>query len=443
MEDFGDFSTKIVDISAILVHNSIMKITDQYIKTLLPGNFIKRQIHDTLMNSIRNPEVTILYGARQVGKSSELYNCIHEVLTNKPSSDVFYYNLDYPTDEFQNPEYFLNSVNAQRLNLDQIAYIFIDEAQRLENVGVFIKYIYDQKRNVKFILSGSASLDIKEKIKEPLTGRKEEIYLSALNLTEILNYRGINVETIQGYFPQLKTILEEYLLYGGYPGVVTEATLERKVSKLKEISESYIYRDITNLFKIENINHVKLVASYLSENIGNLLSKDNIAKVGQLTKYQVERVLDALERTFVIDLIYPFAKNNIKEITSRPKVFFTDPGIRNAIAGKVNEFNIINDKGKLFENALEIHLKDFVRRQTNGELLFWRTLNQTEIDFILKLMVEGEPPQLIAYEAKYTWNSDQKPRSLQSFEEIYKNKINISKVITSENYWELLNDIVK
>lgn len=418
-----------------------MKITQEYIKTLLPHNFIARQIHDTLMQAINNPEVTILYGARQVGKSSELYNCMSEILKDNSSTDVFYFNLDYPADEFQNPEYFLNSITSQRTNPDKRTYVFIDEAQRLENIGVFIKYVYDQKRNIKFILSGSASLDIKEKIKEPLTGRKEELYLSALNLNEILNYRGINVDTIQGYFPQLKTVLEEYLLFGGYPNIVTEPTLERKVSKLKEIAESYIYRDITNLFQIENINHVKVVTSYLAENIGNLLSKDNVAKVGQLTKYQVEKVINALERTFVIDLIYPFAKNNLKEIISRPKVFFTDPGIRNAIAGKLSELAILNDKGKLFENALEIHLQDYVRRYNNGEVLFWRTLNQTEIDFILKLIIEGEI-QLTAYEAKYTWNSEQKPRSLQSFEDTYKSTVRDLKVITSENYWELLYDLL-
>ncbi len=417
-----------------------MKMTQEYITTLLPTNFVSRQIHNTLMQAINNPEVTVLYGARQVGKTSELYKCISELLKDNPSTDVFYFNLDYPTNEFQNPEYFLNSINAQRVTLDQRAYVFIDEAQRLENISIFIKYIYDQKRNIKFVLSGSASLDIKEKVKEALTGRKEELYLSALSLNEILDYRGIDIDLIQGYFPKLKVILEEYLLFGGYPNIVTESITERKISKLKEIAESYIYRDITNLFQIENINHVKVTASYLAENIGNLLSKDNVAKVGQLSKYQVEKIINALDRTFVIDLIYPFAKNSLKEITSRPKVYFTDPGIRNAVAGKLSELAILNDRGKLFENALEIHLRDYVRRHKNGELLFWRTLNQTEIDFILKLVVEGKI-QLTAYEAKYTWNSDKKPRSLQSFEDRYRTTVLNTKVITSENYWELLWDL--
>jgi len=168
------------------------------------------------MRSIKTPEVTILYGTRQVGKSSELYKCMKVLLEENSLVDIFYYNLDYMTDEFKNPEYFINSIMAQKNDIDKIAYIFIDEAQRLENIGLFIKYIYDLKKHIKFVLSCSASLDIKEKIKEPLTGKKEELYLSTLNLNEILNYQKINIETIQGFFPKLKTILEDYLIYGGY-----------------------------------------------------------------------------------------------------------------------------------------------------------------------------------------------------------------------------------
>jgi len=216
--------------------------------------------------------------------------------------------------------------------------------------------------------------------------------------------------------------------------------LERKVSKLKEISESYIYKDISDLFNIDNINQVKIVTSYLAENIGNLLSKDNISKVGQLPKYQVEKILYTLEKTFVIDFIYPFAKNNLKEITSRPKVFFTDPGIRNAVAGKLSNISIINDKGKLFENCIEIHLRDFVKRK-DGNLMFWRTLNQTELDFILEFIVDGKT-QITGYEAKYNWSSKVRPKNLKSFEEIYKKIINSVSIVTSETYWQFLNDIL-
>ena len=158
-----------------------------------------------------------------------------------------------------------------------------------------------------------------------------------------------------------------------------------------------------------------------------------------MTKYQVEKILDALERTFIIDLIYPYAKSNVREIISRPKVFFTDLGIRNSITGKINELSIMNDKGKLFENAVQLHLQDLIRRRGNGELLFWRTRNQTEVDFIVKLVVDGKS-QLMAYETKYTWNMENIPKSLVSFEEIYKRKISSTKVVTSNNYWELLKE---
>ena len=254
-----------------------MKIKNiQEIKQLIPTKYIKRTIHNSLFKHLLQPEVTILYGARQVGKSCEIYQCIQQLLESNPQTDIFHFNLDNPEAEglplstFQNPKIFLNHIFAHCTKKHTTTYIFIDEAQRIDGIGIFIKYLYDQKHNIKFILTGSASLDIKQKIKEPLTGRKKEFLLHPLFIIEILKYKDIQTENITGYFEKLHTVLLEYMLYGGYPEVVTIDDITLKKEKLYEISESYIHRDIKTLFNIDDEQELKTISSFLAENIGNL-----------------------------------------------------------------------------------------------------------------------------------------------------------------------------
>ncbi|MFW5720628.1 MAG: ATP-binding protein, partial [Candidatus Dojkabacteria bacterium] len=220
-----------------------MILDKKSIAGLIPSRRIKRTIARNLFEHImKRGEVTVLYGARQVGKSTLILSCLEEYCNQ--GGNIFYFNLDYDLQDFiTDPTEFIAYIESKKNT--QNTMIFIDEAQRLENIGLFVKYIYDRKLQYKFILSGSASLDIQSKVKEPLTGRKKEFYLGSLTLSEILTFKGYNTEAITGSFPQLQTILEDYLLYGGYPQVFLSATKEDKVEKLEEISESYVLRDLS------------------------------------------------------------------------------------------------------------------------------------------------------------------------------------------------------
>lgn len=409
-----------------------MKITSQkQLTNLIKTPSIKRSLHDPFYKHVVNlPEITILYGPRQVGKSQEIYHCLQQLLKNR-ASDIFLYNLDAIPDEFESPDAFVSSITAQKSNLKNKTYVFLDEAQRLKNIGLFVKYIYDQKKNIKFILTGSASLDIKAKIKEPLTGRKKEFYLSPLTLQEILKFKGVKTSQIASSFPLLETTIDEYLLFGGYPEVITLDSKTLKAEKILEIAEDYTLKDISDFFSFESSKTLQIVARFLAENIGNILSKENISKIAGIPKYQTEKALEALEKSFIIKLIPPLAKTPSKELIHRPKVFFQDLGIRNALLNKLDSSLIQADKGQLFENAVATELQSLYGRDS---LRFWRTTNQTEVDFI----VIKSNNKADAVETKYQWeNKKSLPKNLKSLKNQYPDFIENSKIISKSNFWKL------
>lgn len=405
----------------------INKIQD--IQALLPNPFITREIDVSLVKSLHEKEVTVLYGPRQVGKSSEIMRLIKSLLLGSQQKDIFYFNLDSIPSDFRSPDTFLNSITAQKKYPKAPTYIFLDEAQRLEDIGLFVKYLYDKNLSIKFVLTGSASLDIKEKIKEPLTGRKQEFYLGPLNLGEILKYRNVNISHITGTFSIPEEILENYLLYGGYPAVVIAPTDEKKKQKLEEIAESYIMRDIADLFDIHNTEHLRLISSFAAENIGSLFSKENLSQMVAVSKYEIEKILTALEKTFILFFLYPLAKDKTRELMHRPKIYFHDCGIRNAVLGKLSNSMIVADKGELFENAIAIQFHSLYGRNVK----FWRTYNQTEIDFI----VEKTPGRYNVWEAKYSNLSSRIPKNITSFTLLYQHMIESTQVVSRENYWNI------
>lgn len=407
-----------------------MKITvkDQ-IKSWLPEKLIARRLHHTLLESLELPEITVLYGPRQVGKSIEVAKCI-DYLLDTPETEIFYFNLDYPEKDLTNPESFISLINGQRKSLEEKAYVFLDEAQRLDNIGLFVKYIYDRHLGIKFFLTGSASLEIKQKIKEPLTGRKIEFFLSPLDLLEILEHRGINIQHLNTSNSLAESILEEYLIYGGYPAVVTLNIPEDKQKKLQEISDSYVVRDVFELFNIRSQTELRTVAIYLAQNNGGILSKEGLSRLAGVSKYEIDKIINALEKSFIMFLVRPFAKNPLKELVHRPKAYYVDLGIRNALLQKLEAQLLVGDKGSLFENTIAIQLKNIVGLEN---LKYWRTKNQTEVDFV----TVHKGGRLKAWETKYNSTSNTS-WGLQTFKDKYSGLLDGSLLVTKSNYWQAL-----
>jgi predicted AAA+ superfamily ATPase len=246
-------------------------------------------------------------------------------------------------------------------------------------------------------------------VREPLTGRKFEYTLSPVTLYELFEFAGIDISTVSKPTVSMYRIIDEYLLYGGYPGVVSLPALSDKIQKLNELKTSYLTRDISQLFGISDTHQFIETATFLAQNSGTILSKENIAKTVGISVHRVNSYIEALEKTFVIQLVRPFYKNPVKELSHRPKVYFTDTGIRNILLQKIQPSLILSDRGVLFEQAVLQLLNT-----QSAPIYFWRTINQTEVDFVIK-----RAAALNAYEVKYSYLRSTLPKSLVSFMNTY------------------------
>jgi len=402
--------------------NNLIEIEEK-----LPTNYIKRNLHQDLVLSLNNEEATILYGARQVGKSVEIWELI-KMIFEKKMGDIYYFNFDIPPKEANSPDEFINMILGSRTN-DKV-FVFIDEAQGLSNIGKWIKYLYDQKKGIKWILSGSASLDLKNKVKESLIGRKYEYYLSSLSLTEISQYKGFEISKLVGNFDGLQKMVEEYLRFGGYPGVINLDTIEEKKKKLDEIAQTYLISDISRMYGIEDKENLRGVASYLAENVGNVYSKEKLSGITGISRYEVNKCVEAMEGGFIVRKIRTFSKDSSREVTHRPKFYFEDVGIRNALVGKLDEGRLIMDKGALFENLV---VKLAAEKWGWKYVKYWRTNNQTEVDVV----IQKPDGRLSVFEAKYSPTIGT-PKNVKGFMEKYGKIIDEVKIVSMDNWWDVV-----
>lgn len=371
-------------------------------------NMITRTITQNLIADCDNKKAIVVIGPRQVGKTT----LIQKIVEGKKT---LFLNGDDPQTRLQ-----LATANFQFLLQLVTDYdtIVIDEAQRIENVGVVVKMLIDAKLNKQFILTGSSSLDLGNKINEPLTGRKWEHQLFPLSWSEIKNHYS---------FANAYARLEEFLIYGMYPEVVTEAN---KQKRLLQLSGSYLYQDILELVNIKKPDLLMKLLNALALQLGGEVSYNELAKILGVDRMTVINYIDLLEKVYVIFRLHPFSTNQRNEITAKPKIYFYDNGIRNAIIGQFNPLQSRQDVGALFENFfISEKLKQLNYKGFYGKTHYWRNMQQAEIDFIE--INEGE---ILAYEIKY--NPNKKVNFTKSFTEKYHPKETL--VVNKDNFWEYL-----
>ena len=376
---------------------------------------INRLIYEDLKTHLAQPEITVLIGPRQVGKTY-LMKMLQEYLIKKGKSAVFV-NLDIEHDR--------RLLTSQRTLIDYIrlqvgdkrAYVFIDEIQRKENAGLFLKGIYDMSLPYKFVVSGSGSLDLKAKIKESMAGRKQLFVIEPISFEEFVNFKTAYKyeDRLQDFFVQeeekTQSLLDEYMMFGGYPKVVTAATGKEKKTVMDEIYQSYIERDITNLLGVEKSYAFSNLLKIMASQIGSLTNVSELASTVGLSTKTIQTYLWYLEETFILKKVTPFFRNTRSEITKSPVYYFYDIGIRNYI---LNLFDISSippsSSGHLFENfifnILRLHL-----RSGPAAIHFWRTRDNAEVDFVINYGLETIP-----IEAKYkTLKKPEITRSFRSF----------------------------
>lgn len=359
----------------------------------LTTSYIKRILFDDVARHLDNKEITLIIGPRQVGKTVLLSQLQEYLIYEKKISSefIFSFNLDI----IQNRELFENQTEfikfIKQKSVKQKIYIFIDEAQKVKEAGVFFKGVYDSDLPVKLILTGSSTFEIKSKIFESLTGRKRVFHLFPFSFLEILSFKDLqlynlvrgNKEILLYDHKKILNIFSEYCVWGGYPRAALTNNYQEKALYLKEIFTSYIEKDVIGFLKIENENNFIKLVKLLASQIGNLINIAELSSLINTDRYTVQRYLSILEKTFVVYSLPPFFTNARQEIVKNPKIFFIDAGLRNSGLESLNKpFENREDKGALLENTILKELLIF--KYNNINLKFWRSKQKAEVDFIIE-----------------------------------------------------------
>ena len=381
---------------------------------------IKRKILSRLEDHLSSDQMSILTGSRQVGKTY-LMRLLKEKL-DREGKKTIWLNLDNEEDAAKiATQADLISYIGLMVGKEK-AFVFVDEIQRKENAGLFLKGLYDMKLPHKFIISGSGSLDLKAKIPESMAGRKQLFLIHPVSFEEFVNYKTNYrfEDKLDKFFAieneMAQRLFSEYIVFGGYPRVVLADTVSGKQAEMQEIFNSYIRRDIVDLLHLEKSDAFTNLLKIIGSQIGSLVSITELASTTGLDVKTIKHYLWYLEQTFIIKKVTPFFRNTRSEITKAPVYYFYDIGFRNWLLGFFGLPEIpAAISGHLFENAV-FHILSIKTELTSTQIHFWRTRDQAEVDFILETGQDTIP-----VEVKYTrMRKPEITRSFRSFLVKYK-----------------------
>lgn len=374
---------------------------------------IKRIIEEEIKKSLAGEKkVIIIYGPRQSGKTT----LIKDLLSKADKEYDYFIGDDLRAQSIfsRNELEFLKKILKSDI-------LVIDEAQKIENIGLSLKLIFDNLQ-MKIIVSGSASFDLAGKLNEPLTGRTRTFWLYPLAYSEIKDkYRKTSSETF----------LEEILRFGMYPKIHTLESEKEKENYLYEYLNNYLYKDILTFSGVRKPKKVVDLLTLLALQIGKEAAISELAKNLAISQKAVENYLDILEKMFVIVNLRGFSRNLRKEISKTSKYYFMDVGVRNALIRNFNSLNLRSDKGELFENWFVIEkMKTAEIFNRSANFYFWRTYNQQEID-----LVEEREGKLFGYEIKW---GDKNPKAPKEWLAAYKDSF--FEVVNRENYYRFIEE---
>jgi predicted AAA+ superfamily ATPase len=337
----------------------------------------------------RERKVLVLYGPRQVGKTTLLEEYLH--------STPLKWRLDSGDDIRTRQILGSQDLSLLREYVAGFDLIAIDEAQRIPQVGQGLKLIVDHLPNLRVITTGSSSFELAGQIGEPLTGRKVTLTLFPVSQLELLKL----------YNPfDLKGRLEESLIFGGYPEVVSSESREEKIRILDEIVGSYLLKDILELDRIRSPKTLLDLLRLLAFQIGGEVSLSELGSQLGIDYKTVSRYLSLLEKSFIVCSLRGYSRNLRKEITTKNKYFYYDPGVRNAVIANFNRLELRDDAGRLWENFVFVErLKKQAYHGIQANSYFWRTWGGSEID-----MVEEREGTLFGYEFKWGAREPEPPK---------------------------------
>jgi hypothetical protein len=371
---------------------------------------IKRSID--LNKHLEKNKVLIIYGARQVGKTTLVKNFLSK--TNLTHS--FYTGDDI---EFAKDLAKCDLYTVKKL-VGDIELLVIDEAQKIDNIGRALKLIVDNIDDIYVLVTGSSSFDLANSTSEPLTGRKNLITLYPISIRELL------YDTTQY---DISRRLNEFLVYGMYPNVVSLDSFKDKENRINEIRDSYLIKDILEFNKVKRSQLVVDLLRHLAFQVGSEVSTVELGRNLGIDNKTVKRYLDLLEKSFVIFSLSGFSRNLRKEINKMEKYYFYDNGIRNSLIKNFNDLDTRNDVGQLWENFLMVErMKNNSYSKLSVNYYFWRTYDQKEID-----LIEERGGKLYGYEFK--WNRKDIKAPKEWIEEYDSSEF---EVIDRENFLEFV-----
>ncbi|MDD2798004.1 MAG: ATP-binding protein [Bacteroidales bacterium] len=356
---------------------------------------VERTLKTAFEEKFGKGKALILMGARQVGKTTLLRQLCSD------SEKTLWLNGD-ETDV----QSLFENISATRLKaiFGDKTFVVIDEAQRINNIGLRLKLITDEMPEIQLIATGSSSFELANRVNEPLTGRKWEYKMYPLSFAEMVAHHGLLTE---------KRMIPHRLTYGSYPEVVNNQGNEREI--LKQLSDSYLYKDILMWEQIKKPDKIIKLLQALAFQLGSQVSYSELGQICGIDSKTVEKYIILLEQTFVIFRLGSFSRNLRNELKNSKKIYFYDNGIRNAIIANFAQIENRTDVGALWENYLiseRIKKNDYTNQWKNQ--WFWRTKEQKEIDYI----EEGDGV-INAFEFK--WNNSAKVKTPKLFLENYSN----------------------
>lgn len=376
---------------------------------------IPRQLTSAIRQKlVESNKVIVLYGPQQVGKTT---------LVRQLIDTLSYRSLSVNADELLYQTVLSGrDLNQMKLLVEGYDLLFIDEAQRIPDVGLNLKILHDALPNLKIIATGSSSFELANKTKEALTGRTWTYELFPIALGELRHQ--------QNAF-QLNQRLEEFLRFGTYPDTLQFANTTDKVQYLRELSSSYLYKDILEMASIRHADKLRKLLQLLAFQVGSEVSLNELGNTLGMSKDTVSTYIDLLEKAFVVFRLSGFSRNLRKEISKMDKIYFYDLGIRNVVIDNFQPLDLRMDVGALWENFLVIERRK--RNAYNGwfaNTYFWRTYTGAELDY-----VEESNSQLAGFEFKFSRKSAKEPAS---WAENYPGSS--FQVVNQENYLSFLLD---
>ena len=371
---------------------------------------IARILSKEIDQRLNSGKAIIILGARQVGKSSLL----RERFANNNSV------VWLEGDNIEVQSIFENfSLAAAKSIIGNKKTVIIDEAQNILDIGMKLKIITDQLKDIQLIATGSSSFDLANKINEPLTGRKWEYTLYPLSFAEMEAHHG---------FWEERKLLNQRLVYGYYPDVVTHPS--DAIEILRNLTTSYLYKDILRWENIKKSDRLTKLLQALAFQVGSQVSYTELGNMCGLDNKTVEKYIALLEQAYVIFRLPSFSRNLRNELKFSKKVYFFDNGIRNALIANYNPIELRSDVGALWENFLiSERIKKIHYDKTYANQWFWRTQSQKEIDYL-----EEYNGQLNAYEFK--WNSKKTGKAPNDFTKAYPDAV--FRVVTPDNFQEFI-----